>query len=269
MSRLEQLLETPEPHEHLLQLYGSDERLLGDNVGHYLAEGLKLGNGLLVIATKVHNAAFARQMEHDGADPVVAVESGRAIFMDAADTLAQFMNGGQPDWPAFENTIGSSIREFQSRANGGVRVYDELVGLLWNSGKYSAANRLEMFWNKLLKSDLFNLFCAYPIDVFGNEFQTAALDTLLCAHTHLLSAGEEGDLEHAILRSMADILGRRADGMRILMEKESQPSWRSMPKAEANILWLRNNIPDEAEKILSRARHYYQTSHPRALAPVH
>src|SRR4051794_35978474 len=118
MSRLEQLLETPEPHEHLLQLYGSDEAVLGNNVGHYLSEGLKLGNRLLVIATNAHNLAFVRQMEHAGANPVSAIGSGRAVFLNASDTLTEFMSGGQPEWRAFEDTVGSAIRRFEARPDG-------------------------------------------------------------------------------------------------------------------------------------------------------
>jgi hypothetical protein len=265
MSRLEQ----PEPREHLLQLYGSDERRLTTNVGHYLSEGLKLGNGLLVIATKTHNEIFAAKMILADADPIAAVQDGRLVFLDAAETLARFMVRGQPDWAAFENIIGSAIGRLQARPDQtGLRAYGELVGLLWNAGRYSAANRLEIFWNKLLNSNHFNLYCAYPIDVFGSEFQTAALDALLCAHTHLLPAGEEDDLEHAIDRSMDDMLGKRATGLRVLMDSDFEPSWLTLPRAEARILWLRNHLPDEAEKILARARQYYQMSHSRAATEI-
>jgi hypothetical protein len=60
---------------------------------------------------------------------------------------------------------------------------------------------------------------------------------------------------------MDDLLGRRAEGLRSLMRSNLRPAWAVMPRAEANILWLRNNLPDEAESILDRARLYYRASH--------
>jgi hypothetical protein len=110
----------------------------------------------------------------------------------------------------------------------------------------------------------FQLYCAYPIDIFGAEFQIAALDSLLCAHTDVVPAGDTGDLQNALNRSMDDLLGRRAEGLRRLMHANFRPAWAAMPQAEANILWLRNNIPDEAESILDRARLYYHAAHRHA-----
>jgi len=155
--------------------------------------------------------------------------------------------------------MGAAIRDVQARADiTGLRAYGEMVGLLWNTGKYSGAIRLEKFWNKFLESNSFSLFCAYPIDVFGSEFQIGGLDAILRAHTHFVPAGM--DLENAVDQSMNEILGRRAEGLRSLIKTNFQPSWASMPRAEATILWLRNSLSDEAEEILARARLRYRAS---------
>jgi hypothetical protein len=250
------LLEDAEPHSHLVQLYGSDEAGLAKNVARYLVEGLKRDEGLLVIATSAHRAAFSREIQYLGSNPEAVV------FRDAQETLNRFMIRGQPDCELFEKTVGEAMAAVRDHA--GFRAYGEMVGILWNSGQYAAAIQLEKFWNKLLNSHNFNLFCAYPIDVFGSEFQIAPLDALLCAHTHLVPSAVTGDLDSALEQSMDDVLGRRAAGLRPLMEANFRPSWALMPKAEANILWLRNNLPEEADKIVARARQYYQTSQMRA-----
>jgi hypothetical protein len=135
-----------------------------------------------------------------------------------------------------------------------------MVGLLWKAGKYSAAIRLEKFWNRLLQANSFSLFCAYPIDVFGNEFQMGALDAILRTHTHLLPAGTHEDLERAIDESMNEILGRRAEGLRSLISANFRPSWATVSRAESTILWLRSNLGDDAEEILVRARLRYRAS---------
>jgi hypothetical protein len=262
MPQLEEILAAQDSHAHVVQLYGSDERTLARHVSLYLIEGLKRRDGLLVIATEEHTEAFIQELERLGVDPEAAVGEGQLIFLDAQAMLARFMTGGQPDWNLFESAILATIGDLQTRPRqGGLRAYGEMVGVLWRAGKYAAAIRLEQFWNQLLSSHSFNLYCAYPIDVFSSEFQIAALDALLCAHTHVVPAGVTGDLETAINRSMDDLLGRRAEGLRQLMHSNLRPSWAVIPRAEANILWLRNNLPDEAESILDRARLYYHASH--------
>ena len=49
MSLRANLFDNPEPEEHVVQLYGKDDRLLTQNVSRYLSEGLRRGDGLLVI----------------------------------------------------------------------------------------------------------------------------------------------------------------------------------------------------------------------------
>jgi hypothetical protein len=46
-----ELLTAAEPGEHVVQLYGGDDQRLTRNVSRYLAEGLRRGDGLVVIAT--------------------------------------------------------------------------------------------------------------------------------------------------------------------------------------------------------------------------
>jgi hypothetical protein len=258
MPSWDRLVDTPDPQSHLVQLYGADDRVLTRNAGRYLWEGLQRGNGLLVMATPEHSKAFTRQIKALGGDPETAVREGRLVCLDAQETLARFMVNGQPEWRQFESTVGTAMQEIAARTDQSeLRAYGEMVGVLWRAGQYSAAIRVERFWNTLLKSNRFNLFCAYPIDIFGNEFQVTALDALLCAHTHLLPAGNDGNLETAINRAMDEVLGARADGLRRLMKANFRPSWAVIPRAEASILWLRNNLPREADEIIARSRQNY------------
>ena len=254
----------PAQPEHCVHLYGADVGLLSSNVARYLCDGLEHGDGLLVIATAEHAAAFVRDMERAGADPSAAMGNRQLVFLDAQDAPQRFMTGGQSDWALFEQAIEGVIGDIRPAPGGGLRAYGEIVGVLWQAGKYSAAIRLEQFWNRLLGVHSFRLYCAYPIDIFSAEFQLAALEALLCAHTSVAPGGNAADLENAINRSMDEQLGRRAEGLRGLMEMNFLPSRAAISRAEANIFWLRNNIPDEAESILDRARLYYQASHRQA-----
>src|SRR4051812_6765347 len=97
MSQSDQILDTPHPQSHFVQLYGSDERSLAGNVGRYLSEGLRQGDRLLVIATEAHIDAFQKQIEH------LENTERQILWLDAEKTLARFMRGGQPDWMLFQD----------------------------------------------------------------------------------------------------------------------------------------------------------------------
>lgn len=247
-----------EPFSHFVHFYGSDEAALARHAGHFLSEGFSLGEGLLLIATRQHAEAISREMTALGADAQTAREQERLVTLDAGDTLASFMVDGQPDWSRFEAVIcGAMERARTCSGQTGARVYGEMVGLLWTAGQYSAAIRVEEFWNRLLKSNAFKLCCAYPIDLFGQEIHEAAVDGVLSAHTHLLPIGENGDLESALKRAMADVLGPHG-AARTLNQAQSRASGPTMPRGAADLLSFRRTHSDLGEAVLARAREHYQ-----------
>jgi PAS domain S-box-containing protein len=132
-----------------------------------------------------------------------------------------------------------------------------MVGLLWSAGQVSAAIRLEEFWNRLLTGTGIKLFCAYPIDIFNNDMSSGAVEAVLNAHTHLLSTGNNGDLENALSHAVTDILGTTASSMDLYSAKAASSA--VIPRGEAAIISLRSGDPAGARDVLSRARQYYQT----------
>src|SRR5579875_1830573 len=80
--------EYPPAHTpHAVQLDGADEGCLAVRVGNYLAEGLRRGEGVLVVAAPHHSAAFLRQIRLEGVDPDRAQETGQLTLLDAEQTL--------------------------------------------------------------------------------------------------------------------------------------------------------------------------------------
>ena len=254
------LLKGTAPQSHFVQFYGADDRHINKNVGCFLAEGLKLG-GALVIGSPSRNTAVAFEINEMGIDSAQAVENGNLRFLDAEATLDQFMVDGQPYWGRFERTIGSVIREIRtSVGHGGLRAYGEMVGVLWTRGQYSAAVRLEQFWNKLLSRSSASLFCGYPIDIFSPEFESGAVDAVLCAHTHVLPSRSNSEAEDAIYQAMRGVFGVQSAELEALMEARPQAAWGDMLKGEASVLWIRQNLPNRADEILAQARQFLQTS---------
>jgi DcmR-like sensory protein len=268
MSPWEKLLELPHSRGHFVQLYEADEEALIKNVGRYLWEGLRWGEGLLVIATPEHQEVFRRHLELLGADLAALVRTRQLVFYDAQHTLSQFIVAGQPDWQRFESFIRAAMRQVRpAKKSDGLRAYGEMVGILWKMRQFAAAIRLEQLWNKLLEQSSFSLYCAYAIDVFGKEIEVTNLDGVLSTHTHLIPAQPDGSLEIALNRSMDEILGSKADALRVLIKANHRPTWAVMPTAEATVLWLRRNLPGQADQIIARARHYYQLLSQPANAP--
>lgn len=123
--------------------------------------------------------------------------------------------------------------------------------------RFAAALRLEQLWNKLLEKSAFSLYCAYAIDVFGKDFADPSVEGLLCTHTHLIPAQPNGKIETALNRSIDEILGPKADALRVQIQANHRPARAVMPAAEKTILWLRKHLP-ESDEIVTPARHHYQ-----------
>jgi hypothetical protein len=234
--------------DHLVQFYGDDENLLAGNVTKYLAEGLRQGEGAIVIATLAHTDLFCRRLG-------LVDASHRIVWLDAERTLAEFMSRGMPDWERFQKTIVPVIQDVRAGTEG-VRAYGEMVGLLWTAGMYAAAIRLEQYWNRLLSLSSFNLFCGYAIDVLSKDFDPAAMDAVLCNHTHVVPAGDR-NLEASICQALEEVLGSKAAATEAAMrERLFGVRWGVLPRSEGLILWLRQNLAAQADEVLDRARFY-------------
>ena len=89
---------------------------------------------------------------------------GRFIALDVSETLAKFMVDGMPDAVRFRAVIGQLVSRAAESARD-VRIYGEMVVVLWDEGDVAAAIALEDLWNDFTTRYLFSLFCAYPMSV--------------------------------------------------------------------------------------------------------
>ena len=189
MSSWTELLTHAESGDHVVQLYGQDDLLLAKNVSRYLAEGMRRLDSLIVIATPEHTQATAHHLAQDNASATLEAErAGRLVFLDARTTLDRILVDGRPDESLFDSVVGEAMREVRARSGTGkVRAFGEMVGLLWSAARYAEAELLEALWNALLAGSDYSLYCAYRIDLFGEDVDKAALSSIVASHTHLFA----------------------------------------------------------------------------------
>ena len=167
-------------HQHVVQFYAR-ERELATGVGQYLADGLAEGGAVVVVATPAHRLAFENYLAGAGADVTAVRVDGRYQAIDAAALLRRFAAAGQVDMTSFEAEVGHVIRA-AGAAGRPVRVYGEMVALLWEAGQLNAALELESLWNDLARDIPFGLYCGYPEAPASGADQRAALAEVCRLH---------------------------------------------------------------------------------------
>jgi MEDS: MEthanogen/methylotroph, DcmR Sensory domain len=171
---------------HFVQFYEADACLL-ESLTEYIKAGLRSGDRCIVVATQAHRDGLEERLQADGVDVTRLVASDQYMGVDAAETLSRFMVGGQPDQQRFRDVLGSVLFDRASNRRR-VRVFGEMVALLWGQGNRAAAMRLEVLWNDLGKAHRFSLFCAYPMLGFHGEAQTECFRAICSSHSDVIPA---------------------------------------------------------------------------------
>lgn len=177
--------EMPES-EHFVQFYETDEFLL-DAMSGYVGMGLCTNDACIVVATKAHLEGLEERLRAKGLDVAAARAEGQIVLLDAADTLAKLMVDASVDAGRFAEIIGGMVRR-AAECHGRVRIFGEMVALLWAAGNYEAVIRLEELWNQLHRTCSFALFCAYPMDGFGGTSFAKLFDEICIGHGRVIPA---------------------------------------------------------------------------------
>lgn len=174
---------------HLVEFYDSDEALVRC-VHEFMAPALLRGEPAIVVATPEHRQMISAALRESGIDLETAVREGRYVSVDAAGTLARFMNGPHPGSVAFFATVGELVRSTRDSFSN-VHVYGEMVALLWKSGNSTASLELEELWNGLAKHQTFDLLCAYPSSLFAPSAGNRPFWSVCECHSdaHFIAAG--------------------------------------------------------------------------------
>jgi signal transduction histidine kinase len=190
-------------HDHVVQFYDSDD-FLAESVRDYLLPALQGGDAVVVVATDPHRDAIEAMLVGAGINLSEAAVTSRYIARGAQDVLDGFMLEGAPDAARFERVVGDLIAKAAGRGRS-VRIFGEMVAVLWSEGNVTGAIRLEELWNDLAGRHVFSLFCAYPMSGFSRAASTAAFEQVCRTHSRVLpSEAHSGlDSEDERLRAIA------------------------------------------------------------------
>ena len=177
-------------NQHAVRFYESD-RSLAVIVADFLDEGFGAGQPAIIVASAPQRAAILRELGVRLLDVVELQRSGDLVLLDAVETLSTFMVDGKPDEEKFRAGMCQVIdKTCEGRANCVVRIYGQMVDVLWQNDEHEAAIRLEMLWNQLAQTKSYSLLCGYAM---GNFYKDAQLDEVCRQHTHADSDARGGD----------------------------------------------------------------------------
>ena len=152
---------------HVVQFYRHDQEL-ARTVGQYLADTIRAGGVAIAVTTEARRRALEAEVASHGIDPAAARRDGSLLTFDAADTLAGLMRGGRIDGRAVRE-LTRTLVPANDHSDRPIRVYGEMVNLLWDSGNVAGALELERLWDALQPELHFSILCAYHSEVAKSD----------------------------------------------------------------------------------------------------
>jgi hypothetical protein len=247
--------------DHIVQLY-QDQDFLGRAVCRFGVAALANGESFILISTLPHWNAWRALFEAQGVNVEAACERRQMTVLDAEEMLSRFMRDGMPDPPTFLGLAGDVVG--RARAGGRyprVRLWGEMVNLLWERGNVTASMKLEELYDKHVgKKDGVATMCAFLMDNFNTDIHARMLPALGMNHSHLVPVEDYARLGRAVTQALREAVGPAEAAVledRLLSEYRQAFD---MPRPEALLLALRQVLPTVADPVLHRSGELYAAS---------
>lgn len=179
------------PRSHVVQFYGREEELTR-GVGEYLAQAINGGSVAVVAATLAHRQAFEERLAEAGVDVAAAQRAGSYVAVDADEVVRRFVVAGRVDPAQFDQVIGRLVRGAVASGRP-VRVYGEMVAVLWEAGQVNAALELETQWDEMSRELPFSLYCAYPQESVAGDAHRESRQQVHRLHEAVINGGPEAE----------------------------------------------------------------------------
>jgi len=180
------------PSDHVVQIYEKDGDLL-DLLENYVSGGIKANASIIIIATKAHLEVLDARLQTDGLNISELQAAYQYIRLEVSSCLSQFMEHNIPNETLFTEFV-SGITAKARQGGREIRVFGEMVAVLWASGNTEATILLEKFWNKFCKIQSLCLFCAYPKSSLIQSPSSSVMD-ICCSHTKMVTGKNNSKTE--------------------------------------------------------------------------
>jgi DNA-binding NarL/FixJ family response regulator len=172
---------------HEVGFYSDDGQLV-DDIARFIGAALKNGNGAIVAATAFHRDRILARLQSTGLN-IAAIEQGRCVLLDAADTLATVIANGMLDPVRFVKLMGGLILTTAKAAQthtgeqGRVAIFGECASLLWAEGKEDVAIEVEKLGNQLLNTYDIEILCGYSLGNIQGGMQGSMFQRVCAEHS--------------------------------------------------------------------------------------
>jgi len=160
-----------------------DSPSLVRTVARFIGEGLAASQAAVIVATASHAASIRDQLTADGAGSRRRFEQGELLIFDADEVLNRLMVDDRLNADRFENTISPIVDKAAGTRKRLVRIYGEMVNVLWSGGRKDASLSLEMLWHQLIAARKCSLLCGYSSGVCHGD----GFNTICDRHSHVVS----------------------------------------------------------------------------------
>jgi DNA-binding NarL/FixJ family response regulator len=174
---------------HEVQFY-SDDAAFVVGFSRFIEAALEAGNAVIVVATESHRKSLLQRLQERGIDIVAAIEQGRYVPMDVADTLSTFMVNDLPDRARFLKVAGNLVAETAKASKAErsrVAACGECAPTLWEQGQADAAVQVERLWDEIAKNFDVDILCGYLLNSFQREQESHIYDRICAEHSAVSS----------------------------------------------------------------------------------
>jgi DNA-binding NarL/FixJ family response regulator len=167
-----------------------DEASMLDGFARFAAASLESGSAAIVVTTSSHRTMLQQRVRACGLDVDRAIEEGRYVWRDVADTLSAVMVDGLPDearfWKAATTLVAAAARS-STRTPARVTACGECARTLWSGGNAAAAIRLEHLWDELARTHGVDVLCGYSVDAPLPDEQHRFFERICAEHSAVRS----------------------------------------------------------------------------------
>ena len=249
------LITNAPPGRHFAQLH-RDQESLATAVAAFAGVGLRRREGVVLVASAERAECILNKLEAAGSDVVAAAKAGSLVVLDARASLERFMHDGEPSWTEFRELAFAAFDSLRSRRKH-IRVYGEMVDVLWHEGRYDAAIRVEEFWNRLAAERSFSLFCCYVIDSLAEQSYDGPLHEIGRTHTDIVATSDDDRLHAAVDVASSEIFGSPLSALVSSSGHEDHDGEHRLPVGQRTMLWIKRHMPGSCTTVLSRVRSRY------------